>query len=68
MPIKPTKTDPKLAALLERAKDAPPMTPAQIQEQRISFVYGQLPHDNPLTKDDIRRMDYERYGNLQDEK
>jgi len=56
-------TDPELLALLERAKDLPPLTPAQIKEQRISFVYGQLVDCAPsVTKDQVRAIDDAMYG------
>lgn len=32
------------------------MTPAELQEQRVSFVYGNLPEENPLTKDQVRSI------------
>lgn len=38
------------------------MTPAEIYEQRISFVYGNLPAENTLTKEDVRREAERLYG------
>jgi hypothetical protein len=38
------------------------MTPAEIYEQRISFAYGNLSVDSPLTKDDVRREAERLYG------
>lgn len=29
------------------------MTPDEIRRQRVSFVYGNLPHDNPMTKHQV---------------
>lgn len=40
------KTDPKLLALLERARD-PKMTPAEIDAQRRSWVRGEMMLDHP---------------------
>lgn len=41
----------KIKALTERE-----MTPEEEFEQRVSFVYGCLPHKSLLTKDQIRVM------------
>ena len=30
------------------------MTPEEIFEQRVSWVYGQLPHDDPRTREQVR--------------
>jgi len=46
---------------LERARHHV-MTPAEIYEQRISFAYGNLPAENTLTKDDVRREAERLYG------
>lgn len=46
LPSKPLKTDPKLLDLLEATKHLPPMTPAQLREQRISWAYGNCALDN----------------------
>lgn len=48
MPEQP-KTDPKLIERLEQAAKHD-MTPAEIRRQRVSFVYGNLPHEHPMTK------------------
>lgn len=57
MKFKPIETNPELAKLLEAAAKAPPMTPEQRREQKISFVYGQMMDCAPhLTKDDIRKQ------------
>lgn len=42
----PLKTDPYLLALLEATKHWPPMTPAQLREQRISWAYGNCAIEN----------------------
>lgn len=46
----------ELRGLLEKAKNMPPMTPAQLFEQKVSWCYGQLGHNNPLTKEQVRAM------------
>lgn len=50
----PTTPTPTLDELLELAR-AHVMTPEERREQRISFVWGMLPWDSKLTKDDVRR-------------
>ena len=47
-----------LASLLRKAADAPPMTPAEMREQRISFAFGNASLDNPnVTRDMVRDAD-----------
>ena len=46
---------PDLDALIERARQIK-MSPEDWFEQRVSFVYGQLPHDSKITKDEVRAM------------
>lgn len=46
---------PELEALLEKARNHK-MTPEEWAEQRVSFVYGNLPGSSTLTKEDVRRM------------
>ena len=56
------KTDPDLLALLEAAKHHV-MTPEEIREQRISFVYGQMMDCAPgMSKDDVRKISDAVYG------
>ena len=43
LPMKPIPMKPELRALLDAAKDLPPMTPAQLREQRISWAYRTSP-------------------------
>jgi hypothetical protein len=52
---------PELTALLERAKSHV-MTPRERFEQRASFVWGMLSHDDKRTKDDVRRWLAEQEG------
>ena len=46
---------PDLDALIERARHIK-MSPEDWFEQRVSFVYGMLPHDSKITKDEVREM------------
>lgn len=45
-------TDPDLLAKLERASRHQ-LTADEIQAQRLSFVYGNLPADHPMTKGQV---------------
>jgi len=49
------KTD---ETLLKRLRESArkPLTKAQIAEQRISWVYGNLPNDSTLTRDEVARI------------
>ncbi len=44
----------ELKAELERVKNRK-MTPAEIEEQRISFVYGNAPKDDNGTKETVKK-------------
>lgn len=44
----------ELTRMLEEARRIP-ITDEMIQEQRISFAYGNAPYDSEITKDDVRR-------------
>ena len=46
------KTDPELLAALRKVAK---MTPQDVEEQLVSFVWGCLDNDNPMSKDDVRR-------------
>ena len=46
------KTDPKLLAALERARNVQP-TQEDLYRQRLSFIYGSLPESNTATIDEI---------------
>ena len=49
-------TDPELLALLERARNHK-MTPEELREQRISFVYGNVAFDNPaITREMVEEI------------
>lgn len=48
-------TSPELLALLEKAR-AHVMTPAEVFEQRVSFVFGMLSSKSKLTRDDVRQF------------
>ncbi len=40
-------TTDRIAELLKRIEDLPPMTPEEREEQRRSFAYGNVAIDNP---------------------
>src|SRR5690606_22508806 len=62
LPWKPGQTNPELLRLLEEARNHV-MTPAEIYEQRISFVYGNLSIENDkITKGMVRKWVEETYG------
>jgi hypothetical protein len=44
---------PELDALLERARSQP-VTEEQLQEQRVSFAYGNAPQGSGITKESVR--------------
>lgn len=63
LPMKPLPPRPELEALLKAARDLPPMTPAQLREQRISFAYGNCAIENPnVTREMVERIHDEMYG------
>ncbi|WP_417625171.1 hypothetical protein [Paremcibacter congregatus] len=45
-------TDPELIKRLEQASKRN-LTAEEIQKQKASFVWGQLPHDHPMSKDEV---------------
>ncbi len=45
--------DPELKGLLEEARDRI-LTEEDLQEQRISFAFGNAPHSAQVTKDSVR--------------
>jgi hypothetical protein len=49
----PAPSHPELDKLLENARKNP-VTDEQLQEQRISFAYGNAPADSGITKDSVR--------------
>ena len=49
----PPPEHPELDALLERTKNIP-VTDEQLEEQRISFAYGNAPKDSRITKESVR--------------
>lgn len=51
MPEQP-KTDPSLLARLAVAAKHE-MTAEEIRRQRVSFVYGNLPHNSPMTRQQV---------------
>ncbi|RCK28039.1 hypothetical protein TH8_01255 [Thalassospira profundimaris] len=50
--LAPFKTD---EALLKRLKKAAsePLTKAELEQQRVSFVYGNLPNDSTITREQV---------------
>ncbi len=52
--IGPPPVHPELDQLLEKARETP-VTDAQLQEQRVSFVYGNAPDGSGITKDSARK-------------
>ena len=60
----PSKPHPEMDALIAKAKAMPPMTPAELQAQRISFAFGNLPEGSTMTREDVAALDYAKYGNL----
>lgn len=51
--IGPPPVRPELDRLLEMARRVP-VTDAQLQEQRVSFAFGNAPEDSTITKDSVR--------------
>jgi hypothetical protein len=49
------KPDPELAKILDAARNVP-VTEEELQEQRISFAFGNAPQgsENRITKDSVR--------------
>lgn len=49
-----TAIDPELQSLLAQARETP-ANEAQLQEQRISFAFGNSPDSRFITKDTVRK-------------
>lgn len=49
----PTPSHPELERLLEAARSRP-VTDDELQEQRVSFAYGNAPESSRITKDSVR--------------
>lgn len=63
LPSKPIPPNPELERLLKWAAQQPPMTPAQLRAQRISWAYGNCAIENPrITREMIERIHDEMYG------
>ena len=63
MRSKPIPMNPVLKRLLAESRNRPPMTPAQLREQRISYAYGNCAIDNPrITREMVERIHDEIYG------
>lgn len=60
--LRPSTPRPELDALLKAAAGRK-MTPAEIWDQRLSFVYGNISLSNPdVTKEMVRKSVEETYG------
>lgn len=59
--MRPSTPHPELDALMERVRDHK-MTDDEIFEQRLSFVYGQLPAGSSLTREQVREQLARHYG------
>jgi hypothetical protein len=53
---------PELERLLEQARNAPPMTPAQMWDQRVSYAYGMLPFSSTRTREQVEAAVIKAYG------
>lgn len=63
LPMKTLPPNPELERLLEAARNAPPMTAAELRDQRISWAYGNCAIENPnVTKEMVERIHDEMYG------
>lgn len=51
----------ELNRLLEKARDHK-MTPAEIWDQRVSFVYGNMPFRSTVTREQVVAAVTEMYG------
>jgi hypothetical protein len=49
-----TPADPELVRVLEASRDKK-VTEEELQEQRISFAFGNAPESELITKDSVRR-------------
>jgi hypothetical protein len=49
----PAPSYPELDQLLEQARKTP-VSDEQLQEQRVSFAYGNAPVDSDITKESVR--------------
>lgn len=60
MLIRPVPLDPELERLLEMARGLPPMTRAQREEQRKSWVIGEMMLDDPALTREEAELRYDR--------
>jgi hypothetical protein len=61
--FKPAPERPELARLLEAMRKLPPMTPAQLREQRISFAFGNCSMENSRITREMVEAEHDRiYG------
>ena len=50
----PTPVHPELDKLREQTRNIK-VTDADLEEQRVSFAYGNAPADSPITKESVRK-------------
>jgi hypothetical protein len=50
----PSPVHPELDRLREETRDLK-VTEADLEEQRVSFAYGNAPADSPITKESVRK-------------
>lgn len=53
--LTPSEEDPRLKKLLDEARARGGATEEELQEQRVSWVYGNLPKDSTMTKEEVRQ-------------
>ena len=61
MLMKQTKPHPELDELLRKLAGHK-MTPAEIWDQRVSWAYGNLPHDSTTTREQVEACAIKMYG------
>ena len=55
------KSHPELDELIKKSRNHK-MTPGEIWDQRISWAYGNLPHDSTTTREQVEKRAIEIYG------
>ncbi len=61
MRLPPTKSHPELDELLKKSKNHK-MTLREQWDQRVSWAYGNLPHDSSTTREQVKARAIEMYG------
>jgi hypothetical protein len=59
-------SDPKTREIEELLRQCAkrPLTPQEIQAQRLSFVMGMLPHDTTMTRQQVQEILEREYGRV----